>query len=84
MTKRTNGAATAAPRPRSGMHVDPRVQFSVPRAALALWRRAAEHAGDRVFAEWLRAALTLRAADELGLDPTEALAVLGAEKACKP
>lgn len=76
MTRRTDGAVKTAPRPRSGMHVDPRRKLSAPRAAWELWDRAAESADDDTWAEWARGVLTIAAADELGIEPTEALAVL--------
>lgn len=76
MTKRTNGAATAAHRPRSGMHVEHRRNLSAPDAAWELWQRAVDKAQDDSWAEWARNALVLQAADELGIDPHEALRVL--------
>jgi hypothetical protein len=71
MTKRTNGAAPVAPRPRprSGMHIDPRRKLSAPRELWALWDRASEHSDGASWAEWARGALIDAAADELGLDP---------------
>jgi hypothetical protein len=76
VTKRTNGAATAAPRSRSGGHVNPRVPLSAPQKAWDFWRLAAVTAGDDSWAEWARHALTIQAAEELGVDPVTALGVL--------
>lgn len=68
MTKRA-----AAPRPRSGMHINSRRPLTATRAELELWDRAVEHAQDDSWAEWARDVLTIAAADELGIDPLEAL-----------
>lgn len=76
MPKRTQGAAQVAPRPRSGVHINPRRKITAPQAALDLWDRAADHADDDCFADWARGVLTVAAAEELGIDPVEALAVL--------
>lgn len=62
---------------KSGKHAEPRRKLSAPKEAWDLWERAREHALDDSWAEWARAVLTIAAADELGIDPQEALAEVG-------
>lgn len=64
-------------RQRSGKHADPRRKLSAPPECWELWERAREHALDDSWAEWARHVLTIAAADELGIDPQEALAESG-------
>lgn len=61
----------------SGKHAEPRRKLSAPQEAWDLWERAREHALDDSWAEWARNVLTIAAADELGIDPQEALAEVG-------
>jgi hypothetical protein len=76
VTKRTNGAATtkAAPKPRqSGKNQQPGVLVRDTPAAIALWTRAAKAANVGSRNDWATNVLTVAAADQLGLDPLEAL-----------
>lgn len=57
----------------SGKHAEPRRKLSAPQEAWDLWERARQHALDDNWAEWARHVLTVAAADELGIDPSEAL-----------
>lgn len=59
---------------KSGKHAEPRRKLSAPQEAWDLWERARKHALDDSWAEWARNVLTIAAADELGIDPQEALA----------
>lgn len=76
--RQTNGAAKTAqkPRRRSGIHIDPRRPLSAPQAAWDLWARAVAQTKDESWAEWARGVLTVAAAEELGIEPSEALSVL--------
>lgn len=62
---------------KSGKHAEPRRKLTAPQEAWDLWDRAREHAQDDSWAEWARNVLTIAAADELGIDPQEALAEVG-------
>jgi hypothetical protein len=72
---------TSKPRPfdvgrkRSGKYANPRRPLTAPKEAFELWDHAAEHYGSD-WADWARGVLTVAAADELKLDPMEALEVL--------
>lgn len=93
MTKRTTGAAQAAPRaPKptkrkgggpSGKNLQPQRQLRAPAAFWALLDRAiAANAEGRApggysgWSDWARHHLAIAAADELDMDPTEALRLL--------
>lgn len=69
----------AIQRPESGTRRAgaPARRLSAPQEAWDLWERAREHALDDSWAEWARNVLTIAAADELGIDPQEALAEVG-------
>lgn len=60
-----------------GKHAEPRRQLCAPREAWDLWDRARKHALDESWAEWARGVLTVAAAEELGIDPQEALRETG-------
>lgn len=62
---------------KSGRHEAPRRKLSAPQEAWDLWERARAHAADASWAEWARHVLTVAAADELGIDPAEALDEVG-------
>ncbi len=62
---------------KSGEHAAPRRKLSAPQEAWDLWEQARKHALDNSWAEWARHVLTIAAADELGIDPQEALAEVG-------
>lgn len=91
MTKRNTGAAqAAAPAPKKrpsgkpGRHAHPMRRFHAPQAALDLIDQAIEHNAQRKrgnggysgFSDWARHHLVLAAADELGIDPLDALTTL--------
>ncbi len=78
MSKRTTGAAQAAPDPRrrggkAGKNLQPSRLLRAPAELWALLDRAVEHADCDGFSDWARHVLALAAADELGIDPLEAL-----------
>lgn len=56
----------------SGQHVTPRRRIPAPPKQAKLWDRAAELSGCS-WPEWALSALTVMAAEELGLDPLAAL-----------
>lgn len=78
MTKRTTGAAQTAPAPRkrrsgkSGKNRQAQRQLRAPDALWSLVDRALDKTGES-WSDWARAALAIVAADELGMDPLDAL-----------
>lgn len=89
MTKRTTGAAHAAPAPRkrrsgaSGRNLQPQRQLRAPAAFWQLLDRAIQANADGPniggysgWSDWARHHLAIAAADELGIDPGDALEVL--------
>ena len=62
----------------AGKHRNPRRLLTFTPDELELWERAVEHAEwPDSWADWARHVLTIAAADELKLDPLEALQKLG-------
>lgn len=92
MSKRQSGAATVAPGPRKrlsgpsgkpGVHRQSQRLLRAPEAVFALVDRAIAHnaeseqtGGYSGFSEWARHVLVIAAADELGIDPLDALALV--------
>lgn len=78
MTKPRTGEGKSSAPSRHGKHATRRRPLSASDEAWDLWERAREHALDDSWAEWARAVLTIAAAEELGIDPQEALAEVDA------
>lgn len=72
---------------KPGKHAHPVRRFHAPRLFFDLVDRAIEHNAERKhgnggysgFSDWARHHLAIAAADELGIDPLEALATLDRE-----